>query len=75
MVLSARPIGRGSMRGAALRKTGGLHRSIDEAKSRRAGSNGPYAVLPTEFTVAERRAHIVLSCRLTDWEATRDLER
>jgi hypothetical protein len=49
--------------------------SIDEAKLGRVRLERAIRRVADGIHGAERRAHIVLSCRLTDWEATRDLER
>lgn len=49
--------------------------SIDEAKLGRVPFQRAIRLIADGIAGHERRAHIVLSCRLTDWESTRDLER
>jgi hypothetical protein len=49
--------------------------SIDEAKLGRVRFDRALRRIADGILGTERRAHLVLSCRLTDWESTRDLER
>ena len=49
--------------------------SIDEAKLGRVRLERAIRRIADGIVGEERRAYIVLSCRLTDWEVTRDLER
>lgn len=49
--------------------------SVDEAKLVGVRLEKAVRQLADGIAGAERRAHVVLSCRLTDWESRRDLER
>ena len=49
--------------------------SVDEARLGRVRFERALRRIADGILGTERRAHIVLSCRLTDWETTRDLER
>lgn len=49
--------------------------SVDEARLGRVRLERALRRIADGILGAERRAHIVLSCRLTDWEMRRDLER
>lgn len=49
--------------------------SIDEARLARVRFDRALRRVATGIATAERRAHIILTCRLTDWEPLGDLER
>jgi hypothetical protein len=49
--------------------------SIDEAKLGRVRLDRAFRKIADGISGAERRAHVILSCRLLDWEFASDLER
>jgi len=49
--------------------------SIDEAKLGRVRLDRAFRKIADGISRAERRAHVILSCRLLDWEFASDLER
>lgn len=49
--------------------------SIDEAKLGRVRLDRAFRRIADGISGAERRAHVILSCRLLDWEFASDLER
>jgi hypothetical protein len=49
--------------------------SVDEARLGQVRLDRALRQIADGIAGAERRAHVVVSCRLTDWETSRDLER